>query len=455
MLLLALIGLLLAVPAVVVFLAGVRSPTGVPLLVYAAIIPFGSGFVVPVGLPSPFNTASTLAGAWLILSLMLHLVLYRERRNVLDRAALLWLSFLGWTAATVLWGVDPSASADHAVVLASLVVSYLLLSATGVDARRLRNLETAIVAGGVACGAYGLVLLAQGHFGVIDGVVQRFATAGGVGELADPGVTAASLLLPLTLALRNAVLVGRHRVVAAASATVIFAGILLTGSRGGLLASAVAVIFVLVAGRSYVSRRTVLTFASFLVVGVVAFAPASIVDRIQGQSPTAASSTSDVTTGRDAIWTVGLRSCHSYCLYGAGIAGFPEVYRQTIAGNFDIVGHGTKDYKAHNIALALLIETGIVGLLVAGTALVATYRSIRRQPVVLRAGARAGLVAVVAANMFVSNFDFKYFWLAITYVALVATRPLNRPVADPDVPATVGGFESPDSSVPRRIAGAS
>jgi O-antigen ligase len=215
--------------------------------------------------------------------------------------------------------------------------------------------------------------------------------------------------------------------------TLVLTGIFLTGSRGGLVAAAVGMVTVLV----YERGRHVIKYAVPLaIVAAVAFAvaPPALQNRFTDPS----------STGRSDIWQVGFRGCQQHCLSGSGLGTFPDVYRTTLLTALDLKGHGVQDFKAHNIWLAMVVETGFAGLLlgVAGVGLL--LRDVHRLPRSARTGPLAGMVAVLVANLFLSNFSFKYFWLALTYAVIVVlaepaphAESTSAELHPAEVPATI------------------
>ena len=55
-------------------IASFRSPIGVLLPVFAAIVPIGSMAEVPLPLPAPFNTPSSVVGAVTLAALIVHVI---------------------------------------------------------------------------------------------------------------------------------------------------------------------------------------------------------------------------------------------------------------------------------------------------------------------------------------------------------------------------------------------
>jgi hypothetical protein len=408
------VSLLVTVAAVgaVVFLLGLRAPLRVLLPAYAALVPFGSSIVVPIGLPSPFDSLTTVFGMAVTLAVGLNLFTSRRRGMHLPSAVYVWLLFVGVASLTMGWSVKPSATLTGVLVLISLISLYAVTSLMPVSARDLFWLEHGIILGGLATGAYALYLVAGPGLTTTRVGLPRFATAGGVGSDVDPNITAAALLLPLAVAIGKAIHGSSllERLGYGLAGAVIIVAITLTGSRGGLLATLIVLGVLIVNGRGRMAALASGVVILVIAVGTISQAPDALRERIVSFDTQG--------TGRVSIWRVGLQSCSSYCWAGAGYAAFPEVYKRNLAEVLEASSR-PGSYRAHNMWLGALIETGYLGVLLMTVALALVARDVLRLPREIRGPPLAGMAGVLASNMFLSNLGFKYFWLAIMYATLV------------------------------------
>jgi len=401
-------GLIILAPLLIgVLVVCIREPIRVALPLYAALIPFGSG--LSTGLPSAFGSVSSLLGILLAVALLAQFFTLRRGAGRITADIPVWLAFLSLTGASVFWSVAPGVTINGFTVLSSLVLLYVLLVLTGIERAELLRTEYALVVGGVLAAAYGVAqLLFLGGLPTGEGVSPRFGEG-----LLGPNNQAAALLLPTAVALgRLAVEEGRRRWLLAGATTTLLVGIVLTGSRGGAL----AVIMVLLT-MVLVTRRGRRALVAYLVAGSLLLAVLFIVnpDGVGQRQVTAGESSS----GRSDIWAVGLAACQSYCLPGSGWGTFPQVYaaQRAAVPEARVLKRGVY-FEPHSIWLQVGIEAGFLGLLLLLTGLGLSLRTALRLPDHLRGPPLAGLLGTVLAGFFLSNLEFKFFWMALLYVQL-------------------------------------
>jgi O-antigen ligase len=272
----------------------------------------------------------------------------------------------------------------------------------------LDRFETAIVLGGAVAAGYAIVLLLTSGLPEFGGETPRFAAAGGAGGEAGPNETAAALLLPLAVAGGRAIdaRVDR-RMLWTGAAGLIAMGIALTASRGGLVAMGVVVgILAINAG-----RWRIVVFMSLFSVATLLIVPRFGADALQERL------FKETSSGRTLIWSTAFRACDRHCVTGSGYGTFPDAYNEALGVSPLITGDRLRQ-RAHNIWIRAVIETGIVGLILMTGALYLHLRDLVRLPRGRRGVALAGLSGVLAANVFLSNLGFKYFWLAMIYAML-------------------------------------
>lgn len=408
-----LIGLIAAPIAAAVVVICLRDPMRVALPAYAAVMPFGG--LLSVG-PSRFGSLSSLLGIVLGIGLVLHFALNRRAAGIrLSLTVPVWLLFLGVAGTTILWSLAPASTASGFLVLGSLIIVYVLVAASSVDRSVLGRLENGLLGGGLAAVGYGLFqLVVLGGF-PNDPVIAGAPPEGRFGnDLLGPNNQAIALMLPLVISLSRSVTVSDRskRLQYAAMAGVLLGGILMTGSRGGLLATIVAVAAMLVATPRGRGRLMAYALVGLAVAGLVWVThPFGLAERTT-ESVTSSS-------GRTDIWQVGLAACPDYCPFGSGWGTFPAVYAETqtsVPGAEVLVGGG--NYEPHNVWLLVVIELGLPGLILLVTGLLATALEALRLPDGLRGPPLSALAATVFAASFLSNLEFKFFWMALILVVM-------------------------------------
>lgn len=401
-------------PLVLAFvIACLRDPLRYALPVYAALIPSSSLLSIA---PGPFGSVSSLLGLLLGVALLAQFVTTRESTPRLPIAVPIWLSFLALTGLSLFWSIAPGETVEGFVVLASLILLFVALAVSRFDPVSLRRFEAALIIGGVLIVCYGILqLTVLGGLPAPDGRAPRFGN-----DLLGANNQAAALLLPLAIAAARTLSGARpSRVLHGAAALVLVLGVVMTGSRGGLLAT--MVVLATAVAYSTARRGAVLGLgaaAAALLVVVVVVNPGGISSR---QFQDADSS------GRTDIWTVGLSACSEYCLVGAGWGTFPTVYtlEQASAPDAKVLKRGTA-YEPHNIFLLAVVEAGLAGLVLLLLGLVTAVRTAHRLPGRLRGPPMAALLGTIVSSVFLSNLEFKFFWAVLAYVVASSTVAESR-----------------------------
>lgn len=383
-----------------------RIPVRAALAVYAFVLPFGSAVRLPLG-SSPFGTLSTVVGLLTTVILMLHLLAGRRGPRSVDASVGGWLLLLGWLVLTLLWTADASRSLSSLVVLTSLIALHTVASLTPFDRQDVRLLEFATVAGALVVASRSVFLGVTGRLHETSQVIPRFTFDEG-----DPNITAATLLLGFILtawwSLNATSTVARVASIGAFS--FITVGLALAGSRGGLVAAVAGLVTLSMHSRRLPPARIAVFLGALAAVAAIAVQtmPPGLQSHMQGRD----------STGRLAIWEVGLRSCNETCMVGNGVGTFGNAYRDVYYTDLGVPGFGDRLWAAHNTFLSMLIEGGVIGAgLLIGSFLLLIW-SLARLPPNWRGPPLAAVVALIASNMLVTNLNFKYFWLTITYATL-------------------------------------
>jgi O-antigen ligase len=403
-------------------IASFRSPIGVLLPVFAAIVPIGSIAEVPLPLPAPFNTPSSVVGAVTLAALIVHLIGERAAgRSAVPRVSstVAWWGLFGLVAsASFFWSINPDETLDELLVLWSLICLYGLAVFAVATREDLRRLETGIVLGGAIAAGYAIALLASSGLAVFGGDTPRFAVAGGVHGEAGPNETAAALLVPLAVAAGRAVDPERQDRGRWVLASALIAGaIAMTGSRGGLLSMAVVLGLIAWDAR----RPRMMALVGLAAVAVLLIVPAFGAGAIQERL------FKETSSGRSLIWATAFEACDRHCAFGSGYGTFPDVYNEALGVSPSMTGQRLRQ-RAHNVWIRAGVETGLAGLIFMTGAFWLQAADLVRLPRHFRGPPLAGFLGVLTANVFLSNIGFKYFWLAMMYatVAVIVGRGDRR-----------------------------
>jgi O-antigen ligase len=304
-------------------------------------------------LPSGGLPVTKLMGILLVIAWLPALInSERGQRKLFESSRFLYLLalFILWAGLSALW-------AEHSGAALTAVTRYIpnaLLFPIVYAAIRKRDdarfLVAALVLGALLAAAYGV---ANPSFGEDPGRLS--------GALGNANATAASMVMALVLvgglfaALRDSPWL---RGLAALALPLCFIALLLTASRGGLIALAGAlVVTIFVAGRW---RKAMIAMIAVVLLGGVFYfavlAPSGARDRVSQPGGG---------TGRVDIWTVGWRIVESHPINGVGAGNFITstvhyLLQPGIINRDDFIVDNPK--VAHNTYLSVLAELGIVGL---------------------------------------------------------------------------------------------
>jgi len=262
-------------------------------------------------------------------------------------------AYVAWCVLTVAWSFSRPASAQRAATMAQLLGMLWVVWECCRTRQAHAWLLRAYVAGAAAASLLTVARYALGQ----QTYYHRYAAPGF--DPNDMGVTLA-LAIPmcLHLAARSR---GRAAWAVRASAAIIIAALLLTGSRTALVAAGVAFLYSALTWRmaSPAQRATSAALALLLILGTVRLAPQPSRQRL-------ATLPAEAITGtfhdRTKLWKAGLKLLKHHWARGIGIAAFPEAVKPWV-GKSNVRG---MPYTAHNTFLSVLVETGVPGALLFG-----------------------------------------------------------------------------------------
>ena len=396
------------------FVAVVLADLSAGLVLFTII-----SFVDLLPLGGPAVTLAKVAGVLLALSWLARLSTRDEDTpNFITEHPMityLLLGFLAWAALSLTWAEDPVAGAEAVYRYSLNVVLFLIVYTAVIERRHVSWVLMAFVAGATVSALYGFVNPVPVEF------VNDVSRLGGAGV--DPNEMAATAVAALVLA---AALAGgwRHqplaRLIALGAVGFCAATVLLSFSRAGLVALAIALVMaVVVGGRWRGAAAALLVIVTMCIGGYYAFyASPQEKERI-----TAA----DGGTGREDVWAVGWRMVEDSPTNGIGVGNFQisSIHYLLEPGALQRSDFIVDEPKvAHNIYLQVLAELGVVGLALF-LAVIAfslwcalraahVFRDIddRRMELIAR-GLFVATVAMLAADFFLSEQFSKQLWLLL------------------------------------------
>lgn len=336
-------------------------------------------------------------------------------------------ALVAWGAGSAAWATDSSAAISSAVRLAMVVVLFFVVYSAIQTPRDLRVVVWAFLLGAFLTSIAALVT---------GKTVEGRLTAG----VLDPNFLAAALASSIVIAsFMLATASGPTRLVLFGFVVTYGVALVLTQSRGGLIATAVAL------GVSCVVAGPVRAQAVVIVVMVVSIglgyytvlAPASLRQRVTDVSAQGSASRTDT-------WQIALQMSRNHPLLGVGLGNFRVVESRYIPGNINLL-QAPEVLKnrlvTHNTYLEVLSEVGAVGLLlllgITGAALTIACRGIAlaRDAMIpsglLARGLVAGTVALLTAYIFISGEYEKLLWLLLGLLTAIP-RVIRAATAAPD-----------------------
>ncbi len=268
--------------------------------------------------------------------------------------SLVMLLFLSWAMLSYLWAEDPAQTLTSAFRYA-LVVALVLVVFTAVQREaHVTMIAAAMVLGATAAALYGFLHPPPPEFGQYGQFERLTGTLGNPNQLAAALVLGIGLSGGLAAAVKDPFLKGAS----IGAGGICLLAVLLTGSRGGLIALGAMLIAAIVVARG---RRLVVSLATcaVLLAGiayVVMAAPPQSRERIL--HPGSGS-------GRTDIWTVGTRMAGANAVKGVGAGNFPVssihyLLRPGALPQSQYIADNPK--VAENMYLEVFAELGIVGV---------------------------------------------------------------------------------------------
>jgi O-antigen ligase len=374
------------------------------LLVFAFAIPWEYS----LDLGEPLGNVARVAGLLLLLTVV-PAVLQAGRLRTPGPMQWMVLAFYLWFCCSYFWTIEPVVTLERMRAYFQVMMTVWLVWELAETPGDLRWLLRAFVAG-----SWVLAVLTLANFASPEAMAAgqvRFAATG-----QDPNDVARFLDLgfPLAALLVNSERRWPARLLALGYLPLGLVAVLLTASRGGFLAAVVAL-----AGCAILlvrhHARGVLVGAMALpaiAAGLWFTVPREIFERL-------ATIPEQLQSGdlnqRLNIWTTGWQAFVRSPLIGSGAGSFVSV-----------AGLAPMD-TAHNTALAVAVNGGLVGLLLAVTTVALAARSIAQTRGALRMALATALLVWAITAMVATVEESRTTWLLLALMALAGRLALEQP----------------------------
>ncbi len=312
------------------------------LCIFVFTIPWEKGLWV-----GGLGTIAKAAGLSAFLAGAFTVLLRRELRPP-HLALLVAALFVGWSAATLLWSLDPAATVVRVITFVQLLGMLWLLWEFATSPARQRLVMQAFLMGAVTGSVITFVRFALN----LQTYYRRYAATG-----FDPNTFGLILALSVPVALylaftsRTAI-----RWVYYLAAITVISAVLLTASRTALIATLLGFLFPALrwGGTAWRDRLATLALLGLLVLSLMKFAPSPTRERLS-------TIPSEIATGslnsRKQIWKGGVFRWLERPLHGVGSGAYPTAVSEWL-GRPSIPGFTP---VAHNTFLSVLVECGLIG----------------------------------------------------------------------------------------------
>jgi putative inorganic carbon (HCO3(-)) transporter len=439
----ALAFVLVRVSPIYAFLPVLALPVGlllvsrpdIGLLIIIFLIPFEDFNALP-GISASSLSVLKLASLAVFGGAIIHFFIFRKLDRLVS-APQNWLIlfFLGAVVVSNFVAIDPATTLDKTFKLARVLALYFVAINVIRTRTDMSRVVWVMIVAGLICTLYGIY---NYHFNPdtldINGRIS--------GTMDHPNGYAAAMVARLPLALfllpseRHP---GRRALLAFAVITMLY-GVLLSGSRGGMIALVLALVLFII------RQKHKLFYLLLLLTVVLTFliiAPPHIKERL-GLQPTEYNTTDYSQERRLTYQQFGLELFQQNPVAGIGLSGFSTAYARS---EYRFMQTDEVKRVAHNMYLEIATGTGILGLIpflaLLAMALYSAFRAAQRaagQDAFLAStanGVLAGLAGFLVASFFLSEQYEKTLWLliALTVVVDQLTLQMSRSHVEAESPA--------------------
>ena len=358
----------------------------------------------------------------LVVAVVLTVLESPRRLLALDRHVVLAAALLvTWTGLSRWWTTAPDVwvpSVSEILLATTYFAGFALLLDT--RAALARVLRTFLVIGTLSCGLAGY---------------QAAAGERATGLQGDPNTFAMYQICALAVAVMMASRGGRRRWWAWGAVLALAGSIAATQSRGGALALAAVLVWMMLSGdvgRAFGRARH---FAPLLLGTTLALGVTALL-RIPRFDPQEVSDSGG--TGRQFIWRAALDGWQDHPLLGLGVGGFQANSGRLLSSpagvSLDPRSVLFEGIRIHNLYLELWVELGPVGLLLLlallGAVAVPLWRDRMWHRVDEVSAALPMLITVMVASVFLSTVNNKMLWI-LAGIAAALTLTAEPDTASP------------------------
>jgi hypothetical protein len=381
-------------------------PVLFPLSAYIFMVPF-DGMLQTGG-----GTINKFLG-FLSAIVILFVLMNRRRTLTPPLAVVLWGVFVAWSVASYMWSAVPFFHSEYLAATAELYGMYLIFSMLRLRIAELNVFLGAALAGGVGLAGFGTWMFIHGTMVSSGAASSRLALALSNTSGIDADHFAATLVLPIALALVGTLHYrGWKKGVFAAALLVILSAMLVSGTRGTLIAVIGMGVYIAVF-HGYRKQLGAVALGGLLCTIPLPNIWQRFTDPSQGEAG-----------GRYGIWRIAWDAFKHHWLAGIGSNQFRIAYSESYLriAKGALVHPWMED--SHNILASTGVELGVIGLIILFAAWFYQLRAVRGIPrssalFPARVAIEAATVGLFINALSLDFMWFKYVWIAFSIGLLV------------------------------------
>lgn len=366
-------------------------------------------------------TIAKVIGLVTLIAWLVRFPFLANRRLILPIQAWLTALLLAFGLLSMVWAPDDQVVIRRVIMGAGLLGAFIVIVNLVDSPAKLRRISYVVAMAGLASA---LLALDTYFFGEpFSDVLQRARIV----PAQIPGMFAASLIPVFALFSRG---VTRqqgplHTTVWSFGHLIVTVAILLSLSRGVMIAIAAVLVLTLILAR-HPKQRVLLALLALVEIAIVRFVGSGFSERAVSVVTAA-----DRGAGRIDVWVAVLRVIATYPIQGVGLSNFPVVFFDYYSQPAGLQRVVTAAKTPHSIYLGMLAELGIIGFLVfagiIGTSVVSAIRARfdsyhKAKDRYLRFASEVWLLSLVGflvEGLFQDLFYRKWFWLGLGLVEVV------------------------------------